>query len=132
MFSCCCAVICRHNTMAAGTLLGGAACIGCAMSPAGASQTVLASIGKFGIAASFAIASIYTRCVWCVCVGWVGGCILQAMLLLYSPLLHAVGGPHAMPLIVCRYLAAALTLHVLLPCPLLVCSFPVAVSCSLR
>ena len=47
--------------MASGMLLGGVGCIGCAVSPAGASQTVLAAVGKFGIAASFAIASIYTR-----------------------------------------------------------------------
>lgn len=81
--------------MAAGMLLGGAACVGCAMSPTGASQTVLAAIAKFGIAASFAIASIYTRWVCCVvCVGWVGGwvsffnrsCCQQAVP--HSPLLH--------------------------------------------
>jgi OCT family organic cation transporter-like MFS transporter 4/5 len=47
--------------MAAGMLLGGAACIACAVSPTGAGQTILAAVGKFGIAASFAIASIYTR-----------------------------------------------------------------------
>lgn len=53
--------ICRHNTMAAGMLLGGVACIGCAVTPGGAGQAVLAAVGKFGIAGSFAIASIYTR-----------------------------------------------------------------------
>jgi OCT family organic cation transporter-like MFS transporter 4/5 len=47
--------------MAAGMLLGGLACIACGLTPAGSSQTVLAAVGKFGIAGSFAIASIYTR-----------------------------------------------------------------------
>lgn len=34
--------------------------MGCAFCPTGAGQTVLAAVGKFGVAASFAIASIYT------------------------------------------------------------------------
>jgi OCT family organic cation transporter-like MFS transporter 4/5 len=50
----------RHNIMAGGMLLGGAACIGCAFTPPGAGQALLAACGKFGIAGSFAIASIYT------------------------------------------------------------------------
>ena len=50
----------RHNIMAGGLLLGGAACIGCAFTPAGTGQALLAAAGKFGIAGSFGIASIYT------------------------------------------------------------------------
>lgn len=46
--------------MAVCMLLGGAACAACAFVPAGGAQIGLASIGKFGIAAAFAIASIYT------------------------------------------------------------------------
>lgn len=50
----------RHNTMGGCTLLGGAACVGCAFVPAGPAQMGLASIGKFGISGAFAIATIYT------------------------------------------------------------------------
>lgn len=50
----------RHNTMAACVLLGGAACTSCAFVPAGGAQMGLASVGKFGVAGAFAIASIYT------------------------------------------------------------------------
>lgn len=52
----------RHNTMASGMLLGGLACIGCAVTPSATGRAALAAVGKFGIAGSFAIASIYTRC----------------------------------------------------------------------
>lgn len=55
-------VQCRHNTMANGMLLGGLACIGCAVTPAGPGRAVLAAVGKFGISGSFGIASVYTRC----------------------------------------------------------------------
>lgn len=51
----------RHNTMAAGMLLGGLACIGCAVTPSATGRAALAAVGKFGIAGSFAIASIFTR-----------------------------------------------------------------------
>lgn len=50
----------RHNTMAGAMLLGGAACAACAFVPAGGAQMALASVGKFGVAGAFAIASIYT------------------------------------------------------------------------
>jgi MFS family permease len=50
----------RHNTMGAAMLLGGVACVGCALTPAGPRQTVLAALGKFAVAGAFAIASIYT------------------------------------------------------------------------
>jgi hypothetical protein len=50
----------RHNTLAATMLLGGAACAACAFVPAGGAQMALASIGKFGIAGAFGIASPYT------------------------------------------------------------------------
>jgi OCT family organic cation transporter-like MFS transporter 4/5 len=50
----------RHNIMAGGMLLGGAACLGCGLIPSGPGQAGLAAVGKFGIAGSFAIASIYT------------------------------------------------------------------------
>uniref|UniRef100_A0A383VW07 Major facilitator superfamily (MFS) profile domain-containing protein n=1 Tax=Tetradesmus obliquus TaxID=3088 RepID=A0A383VW07_TETOB len=50
----------RHNTMASGMLLGGLACIGCAVTPSATGRAALAAVGKFGIAGSFAIASIYT------------------------------------------------------------------------
>ncbi|KAI8477034.1 MAG: major facilitator superfamily domain-containing protein [Monoraphidium minutum] len=50
----------RHNTMAACTLLGGLACTACAFVRAGGAQMLLASVGKFGVAGAFAIASIYT------------------------------------------------------------------------
>jgi hypothetical protein len=38
----------RHNILAAGQLLGGAACLACALVAAGTSQAVLAGIGKLG------------------------------------------------------------------------------------
>jgi OCT family organic cation transporter-like MFS transporter 4/5 len=50
----------RHNTMAGCMLVGGAACVACAFVPAGGAQMALASVGKFGIAGAFAIASTYT------------------------------------------------------------------------
>jgi MFS family permease len=50
----------RHNTMAACTLLGGVGCALCAAAPPGGARIALASVGKFGISAAFAVASIYT------------------------------------------------------------------------
>ncbi|KAG2484872.1 hypothetical protein HYH03_016357 [Edaphochlamys debaryana] len=50
----------RHNTMAAGMLLGGVACLACAFAPQGAASALLAAIGKFGCAGAFTIASIFT------------------------------------------------------------------------
>jgi MFS family permease len=50
----------RHNTMGAAMLLGGAACAACAFVPAGGAQMSLASVGKFGIAGAFSVASPYT------------------------------------------------------------------------
>ncbi|GFR46601.1 hypothetical protein Agub_g8204 [Astrephomene gubernaculifera] len=50
----------RHNTMAAGMLLGGAACLGCAFVPPGIGSSVLAAMGKFGCAGAFTVASIFT------------------------------------------------------------------------
>lgn len=38
----------RHNIVALGQLLGGAACVACAMVSGGTTQAVLAGIGKFG------------------------------------------------------------------------------------
>ncbi|GLI62485.1 hypothetical protein VaNZ11_005116 [Volvox africanus] len=50
----------RHNTMAAGMLLGGAACLGCAFAPAGVVSALMAAVGKFGCAGAFTVASIFT------------------------------------------------------------------------
>lgn len=50
----------RHNTMAAGMLLGGLSCIICAFVPPGIAQSVTAAFGKFGCAGAFGIASIFT------------------------------------------------------------------------
>ncbi|GLC46023.1 hypothetical protein PLESTM_001815200 [Pleodorina starrii] len=50
----------RHNTMAAGMLLGGAACLGCAFVPAGVISALMAAVGKFGCAGAFTVASIFT------------------------------------------------------------------------
>ncbi|EFJ44180.1 hypothetical protein VOLCADRAFT_95576 [Volvox carteri f. nagariensis] len=50
----------RHNTMAAGMLLGGAACLGCAFVPAGVVSALMAAVGKFGCAGAFTVASIFT------------------------------------------------------------------------
>lgn len=47
--------------MAGGLIMGGAACLACAFAPAGTAKAVLAAVGKFGIAASFGTASVYTR-----------------------------------------------------------------------
>jgi MFS family permease len=38
----------RHNIVALGQLLGGGACLACAMVTGGITQAVLAGIGKFG------------------------------------------------------------------------------------
>lgn len=38
----------RHNIVALGQLLGGGACLACAMVTGGTTQAVLAGIGKFG------------------------------------------------------------------------------------
>lgn len=38
----------RHNLLAFGQLLGGGACIGCALVNDGTTQAILAGIGKFG------------------------------------------------------------------------------------
>lgn len=39
----------RHNILSGGLLLGGAACLGCALAPEGAVATAgLAALGKFG------------------------------------------------------------------------------------
>jgi MFS family permease len=38
----------RHNILAAGHLLGGAACVACALVSGGTSQAVLSGIGKLG------------------------------------------------------------------------------------
>lgn len=38
----------RHNIVAMGQLLGGAACLACAMVKGGAIQAALAAVGKFG------------------------------------------------------------------------------------
>ncbi|GIL63031.1 hypothetical protein Vafri_17184 [Volvox africanus] len=50
----------RHNTMAAGMLLGGVACLGCAFAPAGVVSALMAAVGKFGCAGAFTVASIFT------------------------------------------------------------------------
>ena len=50
----------RHNTMAWGMLLGGAACLACAFVPAGPASSAFAALGKFGCAGAFTIASIFT------------------------------------------------------------------------
>ncbi|KAF8065845.1 OCT4 [Scenedesmus sp. PABB004] len=51
----------RHNTMAAGMLLGGVACVTCGAVRGGAARAALAAVAKFGIAGSFGIAGVYTR-----------------------------------------------------------------------
>jgi MFS family permease len=38
----------RHNIVALGQLLGGGACVACAMVSGGTTQAVMAAIGKFG------------------------------------------------------------------------------------
>ncbi len=38
----------RHNIVALGQLLGGGACVACAMVSGGITQAVLAGVGKFG------------------------------------------------------------------------------------
>eukprot|EP00197_Chlamydomonas_leiostraca_P012629 CAMPEP_0202879236 /NCGR_PEP_ID=MMETSP1391-20130828/33331_1 /ASSEMBLY_ACC=CAM_ASM_000867 /TAXON_ID=1034604 /ORGANISM="Chlamydomonas leiostraca, Strain SAG 11-49" /LENGTH=609 /DNA_ID=CAMNT_0049561553 /DNA_START=103 /DNA_END=1928 /DNA_ORIENTATION=+ len=50
----------RHNSLAAGILVGGTACLVCSFLPAGGLQAVFAAIGKFGCAGAFTIASIFT------------------------------------------------------------------------
>jgi len=50
----------RHNTMAAGMLLGGLSCLACSFCPPGAGQSILAAVGKFGCAGAFTVASIFT------------------------------------------------------------------------
>jgi hypothetical protein len=47
----------RHNIVALGQLLGGGACLACAMVSGGTTQAVLAGIGKFGC-------SGVATCVW--------------------------------------------------------------------
>lgn len=44
----------RHNIVALGQLLGGSACVACAMVSVGAMQAVLAAIGKFGCSGEMA------------------------------------------------------------------------------
>jgi hypothetical protein len=48
----------RHNTHAFGQLLGGCACLACAMVSGGTSQTVLAGIGKLGSSSQYNIAAL--------------------------------------------------------------------------
>ncbi len=50
----------RHNSLAAGMLLGGVACLICSFCPPGIGQAIFAAVGKFGCAGAFTIASIYT------------------------------------------------------------------------
>jgi hypothetical protein len=47
----------RHNIVGLGQLLGGGACLACAMVSGGTTQAVLAGIGKFGC-------SGVATCVW--------------------------------------------------------------------
>ncbi len=57
----------RHNLLAFGQLLGGGACIGCALvSGGGITQAVLAGIGKFGASGGwFCVGSAWPCCtVW--------------------------------------------------------------------
>ncbi len=53
----------RHNTLAAGMLLGGVACLICSFSKGGA-QAFFAAVGKLGVAGAFTVASIYTSGAW--------------------------------------------------------------------
>lgn len=57
----------RHNIVALGQLLGGAACLACANAAGGYTQAALAAIGKFGCACTFEAWS--SACGVDVCVG---------------------------------------------------------------
>lgn len=50
----------RHNVVSLGQLLGGAACLACAMVHGGATQAALAACGKFGCASAEAVIALYT------------------------------------------------------------------------
>ncbi len=50
----------RHNTLAAGMLVGGAGCLCCSFVPPGVASAAFAAIGKFGCAGAFTVASIFT------------------------------------------------------------------------